>query len=211
MKTKISIGSDHAGFALKTELIPLLKELDCEVADCGCFSAEQVDYPDYAALVARDVQAEKSRYGILICGTGIGMAITANKHKGIRAASLTDEYSLLMARKHNNLNVLCLGARVIGSGTARLLVETFLQTEFEGSREDACCALRERRRRRAREAREAPLAHRRTYRFERASRMALPYANPGHPARTPADGRARGRSPCDIRCERPLSPRHQPQ
>lgn len=134
MKLRVSIGSDHAGFALKSEIIGLLNELGCEVADCGCFSPERVDYPDYAAIVARDVQAEKVDCGILICGTGIGMAITANKFKGVRAASLVDEYSLLMARKHNDLNVLCLGSRVVGMGTAALLVESFLKTEYEGGR-----------------------------------------------------------------------------
>lgn len=134
MKLRVSIGSDHAGFALKSEIIGLLNELGCEVADCGCFSPERVDYPDYAAIVARDVQAEKVDRGILICGTGIGMAITANKFKGVRAASLVDEYSLLMARKHNDLNVLCLGSRVVGMGTAALLVESFLKTEYEGGR-----------------------------------------------------------------------------
>lgn len=134
MKLRVSIGSDHAGFALKSEIIGLLNELGCEVVDCGCFSPERVDYPDYAAIVARDVQAEKVDRGILICGTGIGMAITANKFKGVRAASLVDEYSLLMARKHNDLNVLCLGSRVVGMGTAALLVESFLKTEYEGGR-----------------------------------------------------------------------------
>lgn len=134
MKFKIAIGSDHAGFDLKREIIRLLEELGCAVHDCGCFSVERVDYPDYAALVARDVQTGKADRGILVCGTGIGMAITANKYRGIRAASVVDEYSLIMARKHNDLNLLCLGSRVIGPGTAALLVETFLETEFESAR-----------------------------------------------------------------------------
>lgn len=134
MKTKISIAADHAGFHLKTEIVAVLNTLGCDVTDHGCHSAERVDYPDYATQVADDIRTKKSTYGILICGTGIGMAITANKIKGVRAASVVDEYSLLMARKHNDLNVLCLGSRVIGSGTATLLVETFLKTEFEGER-----------------------------------------------------------------------------
>lgn len=134
MKFRIAIGCDHAGFELKSEVMRILEEFDCQVLDRGCFSAERVDYPDYAALVAHEVQSGKADRGILVCGTGIGMAITANKYKGVRAASVIDEYSLLMARKHNDLNVLCLGARVIGGGTAALLVETFLETEFEAAR-----------------------------------------------------------------------------
>lgn len=134
MTMTIALGADHAGFVLKTEIGELLQTLGYEILDCGCYAQERVDYPDYAALVSKNVQSEKARFGILVCGTGIGMAMTANKFKGIRAASIADEYSVLMARKHNNLNVLCLGGRVIGSGTAALLVETFLKTGFEGGR-----------------------------------------------------------------------------
>lgn len=133
---KIAIANDHAGLHLKRDIVTLLKSLGYEPIDHGCHTAENVDYPDYAALVAHDVQEGKTSRGILICGTGVGMAITANKFPGVRAASLVDEYSTLMARKHNNLNVLCLGSRVIGTGTAALIVETFLQTPFEGGRHE---------------------------------------------------------------------------
>ena len=133
---KIAIASDHAGFHLKTEIITVLKNLGYEPVDHGCHGTESVDYPDYAALVAADVQKGNVEKGILICGTGVGMAITANRFSGVRAASLVDEYSTIMARKHNNLNVLCLGSRVIGAGTATLIVETFLCTAFEGGRHE---------------------------------------------------------------------------
>lgn len=131
---KVTIGADHAGFHLKQEIIKLLSELGYQVLDRGCDSTERVDYPDFASLVATDVQKNQAQFGILVCGTGVGMAVTANKFKGIRAANLVDQYSAIMARKHNDLNMLCLGGRVLGVGTAMLLVETFLTTEFEGDR-----------------------------------------------------------------------------
>lgn len=131
---KVAIGADHAGFHLKQEIIKLLGELGYTILDRGCDSTERVNYPDFASLVATDVQKNQARFGILICGTGVGMAITSNKFKGIRAANLVDQYSTIMARKHNDLNVLCLGGRVLGTGTAMLLVETFLATPFEGDR-----------------------------------------------------------------------------
>lgn len=137
MKTTVAIGADHAGFALKQEVILFLKKLNHDVIDHGCHNSDRVDYPDFAAAVVQDVQKGTATRGILICGTGIGMAITANKFKGIRAASVVDAYSVLMTRKHNDLNVLCLGARVIGLGTAEMLIETFLKTEFEGARHQA--------------------------------------------------------------------------
>lgn len=131
---KIAVGADHAGFHLKQEVVRLLTELGYTVLDRGCESPERVDYPDFASLVATDVQHSQAKYGILVCGTGVGMAITANKFKGIRAANLVDEFSTIMARKHNDLNVLCLGGRVLGVGSAMLLVETFLATQYEGDR-----------------------------------------------------------------------------
>lgn len=137
MKTKIVLGADHAGYHMKEDIKKLVESMGYIVMDHGCHSLDKVDYPDYAALVAQDVSAGRATYGILICGTGIGMAITANRFRNVRAASVVDEYSLLMTRKHNDLNVLCLGSRVIGPGTAALLVETFLKTEFEGERHQA--------------------------------------------------------------------------
>jgi ribose 5-phosphate isomerase B len=132
--SKIAIACDHAGVALKLEVIAYLKALGHEAVDHGANEGERVDYPDYAKLVAADVAEQKADRGILICGTGIGMALTACKFKGIRAASVIDIYSTEMTRKHNDLNVLCLGARVVGAGLALRIVDAFLHTEFEGGR-----------------------------------------------------------------------------
>lgn len=132
--TKISVGADHAGFALKQEIVKFLKSLGHEVHDQGCHSEDRVDYPDFAALVARDVQSGKSERGILVCGTGIGVSIAANKFKGIRAASIWSVEASEMSRKHNDLNVLCLGGRVLDVKTAQAITKTFLETEFEGGR-----------------------------------------------------------------------------
>lgn len=134
MKTKISIGADHAGFALKEEVKRYLSEQGYDVIDHGTNSDKRVDYPDFAHLVAESIHQGEVERGIIVCGTGIGVAIAANKINRIRAASLVDEYSVKMARNHNDLNVLCLGARVIGSGKAMSLVDVFLKEEFEGGR-----------------------------------------------------------------------------
>lgn len=131
---KIAIGCDHAGYLLKLELLAHLKKRNVEFIDYGCPSAERADYPDYALLVGQAIQEKKADLGLLVCGTGIGMAITANKLKGIRAASLTDVFSTEMTKKHNDLNVLCLGARVVGPGLAERLVDAFIDTDFEGGR-----------------------------------------------------------------------------
>lgn len=131
---KVAFGCDHAGFVLKKEVLKVVQDLGFEVIDHGCHSPERVDYPDFARLVAQDVQKGKVSSGILICGTGIGMAIAANKFKGVRAASLADVFSAKMARQHNDLNVLCLGGRVMGVGVAQLITETFFKTKFEGGR-----------------------------------------------------------------------------
>lgn len=125
---------DHAGYLLKNEIIKHLKNSHFELKDHGCFSEESVDYPDFAALVARDVQQKLCDSGILVCGTGIGMSITANKFKGVRSASISDIFSVEMSRKHNDLNILCLGSRVLQTKQALTLVDVFLSTEFEGER-----------------------------------------------------------------------------
>lgn len=132
--TKIAIASDHAGFELKQELIHLLHEMNHEVLDHGCHSEDSVDYPDFAILVAQDVQKKKSDLGILVCGTGIGMAITANKYNGIRAASVWSVEACRMAREHNDLNVLCLAARLLKPDQAKAITQTFLHTPFSGGR-----------------------------------------------------------------------------
>lgn len=132
---KIYIGADSAGFQLKGKVIEHLNELGYEVIDMGCHVEESNHYPDFAILVSEKVQAElDSSYGILICGTGIGMSMCANKHKGIRAALCGDTFSARMTRMHNDANVLCIGARVTGYGLALDIVDAFLNTEAEGGR-----------------------------------------------------------------------------
>ncbi|MBR2742412.1 MAG: ribose 5-phosphate isomerase B [Clostridia bacterium] len=131
---RIAIGSDHGGFHLKGEVMAHLKELGCEVKDYGTYSDESCDYPDYAALVGRAVASGECECGILICGTGIGVSIAANKIKGIRAACVSDTFSAKMCRAHNNANILCFGERVVGHGLALELVDAYLSTEFEGER-----------------------------------------------------------------------------
>lgn len=132
----IVIGSDHGGFELKEELKAYLSELNISVADLGTQNSESVDYPDYAAKVARSIENGSADAGILVCGTGIGMCITANKFKGIRAAVLTNEFEAEMAKAHNNANVVCLGGRVLQMETAKKLVSIWLKTSYEGGRHD---------------------------------------------------------------------------
>ncbi len=131
---RIAIGSDHAGYSLKQALIPWLREKGHEVEDLGTHGTESVDYPDYAKLVAHAVAEGRADRGILICGTGIGMSMTANKVPGIRAALCTDPYMSRMSRRHNDANVLCMGGRVVGVGLAEAIVEAWLEEEFEGGR-----------------------------------------------------------------------------
>lgn len=133
---KISFGCDHGGLALRDNVLEYLKKAGYEVIDHGTTTADAVDYPDYAAQVARDVSLGLAEKGVLVCGTGIGMAITAGKFKGVRAAALTDVASAAMTRRHNDLNVLCLGGRVLTPGVAELILETFLKTPFEGGRHE---------------------------------------------------------------------------
>jgi ribose 5-phosphate isomerase B len=130
---KLAIGCDHAGLALKTELLDAL-EGRAEVKDLGTTSGESVDYPDFASKVARAVGKGEVERGVLVCGTGIGMSIVANKFRGVRAALCTSELEARMARAHNDANVLCLGQRVIGPGQARAILDVFLATPFEGGR-----------------------------------------------------------------------------
>ena len=135
MKNTIYIGADSAGYKLKEEVKAHLAELGYEVFDCGCDSEASCHYPIFAAAVCEKVQAAlDTSYGILICGTGIGMSMCANKHKGIRAALCSDTFSAKMTRRHNDSNLLCMGARVIGSCLAMDIVDIFLENEFEGGR-----------------------------------------------------------------------------
>ena len=129
---KISIGSDHRGLHLKNKLIPLLEELGHETIDVGTHDGKSVDYPDYAAQVAEEVSRGGSDRGILICGTGIGMSIAANKFPGVRAGLCHDHYSAHQGVEHDDMNVLCLGSEVVGPSLARELVAAFLGARFDG-------------------------------------------------------------------------------
>ena len=131
---KIIIASDHGGFSLKNSIINHIREQGIDIEDYGCYNSESCDYPIYAKEVANEVAKNKEVKGILVCGTGIGMSIAANKIKGIRAAHCTDTYSAKMTRKHNDSNILCLGERVTGVGLALDIVDIWLNTEFEGGR-----------------------------------------------------------------------------
>ncbi len=133
---KIALGADHAGFELKDHLARFLAAEGHEPQDYGTHSHESVDYPDFAAIVARAVLGGGAEIGILVCGTGIGVAIAANKLDGIRAATCNDLFTARMARAHNDANVLTLGARVVGSGVAEEIVRAFLRTQYEGKRHD---------------------------------------------------------------------------
>lgn len=130
----IAIGCDHGGLELKNAIIAHLKERNIEYKDFGIYENHSVDYPDIALPVCKSVQSGEAEKAILVCGTGIGMSIAANKLKGIRAAVCTDHFSTRFTRLHNNTNVLCLGGRVLGPGLALELTDLFLDTPFEGGR-----------------------------------------------------------------------------
>ena len=131
---RISIGSDHRGVDVKRQIIDLLRQLGHDVFDVGTQSDESVDYPDIAAEVGRRVSQSESDRGILICGTGIGMAIVANKFPGVRAAPCHDDLTAEMSRRHNDLNILCLSADLLGVKLIDHMVEIWLSTEFDGGR-----------------------------------------------------------------------------
>lgn len=128
------VGSDHGGYELKMAVLEMLRERAVDCADFGTDSSDSVDYPDFAAKVASAVSSGKAELGILICGTGIGMSITANKFSGVRAALVHDEFTAQMAREHNNANILAMGGRVLTSDQGKRLVEIWLDAEFEGGR-----------------------------------------------------------------------------
>ena len=134
-KRKIFIGADSAGYTLKEELKAHLTDMGYSVTDCGTDSEASCHYPVFASAVCEGVQSDlEGSFGVLICGTGIGMSMCANKHKGIRAALCSDTFSARMTRMHNDANVLCMGARVIGSCLAIDILDAFLDNEFEGGR-----------------------------------------------------------------------------
>lgn len=127
-------GADHAGYELKQKLVAMLRELGDEVEDLGTTSLDSVDYPDFAEAVAHKVVEDRDTYGLLICGTGIGIAMAANKIPGARAAVVTDSFTAQATRAHNDANIIALGARVVGPGVAEEAVRMFRATEFEGGR-----------------------------------------------------------------------------
>jgi ribose 5-phosphate isomerase B len=131
---KIALGSDHGGVSLKKEIISHLESKNIEVTDFGTHNEASCDYPDYALKVAEEVVAQNFELGILICGTGIGISIAANKVPGIRAALCSDTFSAHATREHNNANILALGARVVGTGLALDIVDAFINAEFQGDR-----------------------------------------------------------------------------
>ncbi len=131
---KIVIGCDHGGFEHKNAIVEHLKSRGFDVVDCGIYENKSVDYPDIAAKVCEQITNGNCERGILVCGTGIGMSLAANKVNGIRAACCSEHFSAKYTRLHNDSNILCLGGRVIGVGTAIELVDLFIDTEFEGGR-----------------------------------------------------------------------------
>ena len=132
----IAIGCDHAGFPFKDPIIAHLKELGYEVKDFGTYSLDSVDYPDFVHPVGKSIEAGESQFGVLICGSGEGVCITANKHAGIRAALVWRDDITALSRQHNNANVICLPSRFISQNDAIKFVDVFLSTKFEGGRHE---------------------------------------------------------------------------
>ncbi len=133
---KLAVASDHAGFELKEQVRLLLESQGHTVEDCGCYSEESCDYPDYANRLCEAILGEKAERGVLVCGTGLGMSYTANRHKGIRAALCTSAEMAGMSRAHNDANVLCLPADLIGEELMRRVIDVWLRTEYESGRHD---------------------------------------------------------------------------
>jgi ribose 5-phosphate isomerase B len=133
----IAFGSDHAGFTLKNDLMETAKSFGHYVIDLGTHSADSVDYPDYANKVVEALKGEQAALGVIICGTGIGMCMAANRHKGIRAAVCHTELEARLAREHNNANILCLGGRILGTDQAKACLAAFLSAHFIGGHHTA--------------------------------------------------------------------------
>ena len=131
---RIAIASDHGGFQLKGQLVDRLIGIGHEVEDLGTHSAESCDYPDFAHAVANGVASATWDRGLLVCGTGVGMAMSANRHPGVRAVNCSDVYTAKLSRSHNDANVLCIGERVVGAELAQEILDVFLATELEGGR-----------------------------------------------------------------------------
>lgn len=135
-KPVVAVASDHAGVAFKNEVKAILEGIASQVIDLGTNDTNSVDYPDYADAIAKEILSGKAQFGVAICGSGVGISIAANRHKGIRAALCTDGLTASLSRRHNNANVLCLGARIIGPETARDCITQFFATPFEGGRHE---------------------------------------------------------------------------
>lgn len=131
---KLAIGCDHSAVELKNIIIEHIKSQNIEIVDFGTTSTEASNYPDYAAKVAQSIQSGEFEHGILICGTGIGISIAANKHKGIRCAVCSEPYSAKLSKEHNNSNIIAFGARVVGSEMAKMIVDSWLNAEFMGGK-----------------------------------------------------------------------------
>jgi ribose 5-phosphate isomerase B len=130
----LAIASDHAGFSLKEQLKRSLEAMAVPFEDLGTHAESRCDYPDYAHLVARGIAEGRYRLGVLVCGSGIGMSMAANRHPGVRAALCTEGYAARMSREHNDANVLCLGSRIVGAGVAEEILRAFIDARFEGGR-----------------------------------------------------------------------------
>ena len=131
---KVAVGSDHAGFDGRQAVLAYLRQRGIEIKDFGPADKESVDYPDYAHTVAEHVASGQAQFGVLVCGTGQGMAMASNRHPGVRAAVITDEFTAEMARAHNDANIACFGERVVGVDRIPVLLEKFLDTQFENER-----------------------------------------------------------------------------
>ena len=134
MLNKIFIASDHGGFFLKEQIFKYLQDMSINVSDLGTNDSSSVDYPDFSKLLVEKLKNDKNSFGILLCGTGIGMSIAANRYNHIRAALCTDEEMAMLSRKHNNANVLVIGGRTTSLNLAKKIIDSFLQTEFENGR-----------------------------------------------------------------------------
>jgi len=130
----VALASDHAGFALKEQLKRSLEAMAVAFEDLGAHDEARCDYPDFAHAVARGIAEGRYRLGVLVCGSGIGMSMAANRHAGVRAALCTEGYAARMSREHNDANVLCLGSRIVGSGVAEEILRAFIEARFEGGR-----------------------------------------------------------------------------
>jgi ribose 5-phosphate isomerase B len=131
---RIIVGADHAGLSLKTAMVEALRARGYEVDDIGTHDAASCDYPDFAHAVAHAIREKRHSLGLLVCGSGVGMAIAANRHRGVSAVVCSEPYSAAMSRRHNDANVLCLGGRVVGVGLAEQILDAFLGASFEGGR-----------------------------------------------------------------------------